>query len=207
MRWTLALLLSLFAGVGALYWGTAGFTALTAEDARRQDVALDPPSLPDAWVLGADGRTVSLREALSADGRVAIVNFFYSRCASLCLSQGVQTERLQQAIDERGLTARVRLLSISFDPRDQGRELAGYAGRMSAHPEIWRFLSFADPGGRDRLLRLFGIVVVPAPLGQFEHNAAFHVVTPDGRLARIVDLDDPGEALRVAEGLAARASR
>jgi len=207
MRWALALLLALAAGAGSLYWVTAGFTALTAEDARRQAVASDPRPLPDARVLRPDGATVSLLEDLRADGRVAIVNFFYSRCESLCLAQGSQTGRLQQAIGERGLASRVRLLSISFDPRDRAHELAGYARRMDARPDVWQFLSFADPGERDRLLGIFGIVVVPAPLGQFEHNAAFHVVTPDGRLARIVDLDDPGEALRVAETLAAGAGR
>ncbi|MER1968818.1 SCO family protein [Castellaniella sp. GW247-6E4] len=207
MRWALALLLALATGVGALYWVTAGFTALTAEDARREAVALEPRPLPDARVLAADGRTLSLLDVLSADGRVAIINFFYSRCVSLCLAQGAQTERLQRAIDEQGLAGRVRLISLSFDSRDRAPELADYARRMHARPEIWQFLSFADPAARDRLLSLFGIVVVPAPLGQFEHNAAFHVVTPGGRLARIVDLDDPGEALQAAEALAAGAAR
>lgn len=207
MRWALALLLALAAGTGALYWVTAGFTVLTAEGARRQAVALEPRPLPDAPVIGADGRATTLLADLSADGRVAIVNFFYSRCMSLCLAQGWQTERLQRAIDERGLAARVRLLSISFDPRDGARELADYARRMHAQARTWQFLSFADPEAGARLLDLFGIVVVPAPLAQFEHNAAFHVVTPDGRLARIVDLDDPGDALQAAVDLAAEAGR
>jgi len=207
MRWALALLLALAAGTGTLYWVTAGFTVLTAEGARRQAVALEPRPLPDAPVIGADGRATTLLADLSADGRVAIVNFFYSRCMSLCLAQGSQTERLQRAIDERDLAARVRLLSISFDPRDGARELADYARRMHAQARTWQFLSFADPEAGARLLGLFGIVVVPAPLGQFEHNAAFHVVTPDGRLARIVDLDDPGDALQAAVDLAAEAGR
>lgn len=203
MRWVLALLLALLAGVGALYWVTAGFSVVTAEAARRQAVAAEPRPLPDARMLAADGRTTSLLENLATDGRVAIVTFFYSRCLSLCLAQGSQAERLQRAIIERGLDERVRLLSISFDPRDGARELDDYAGRMGAAPRIWQFLSMADPAARARVLDLFGIVVVPAPLAQFEHNAAFHVVTPDGRLARILDLEAPGTALQAAEALAA----
>lgn len=207
MRWALALLLALATGVGALYWVTDGFTVLTAEGARRQAIALHAQALPDAQLVQSDGRAVSLLQDLSSDGRVAIINFFYSRCVSLCLAQGAQTERLQRAIDERGLSARVRLLSISFDPRDDAQELSSYARRMNALPGIWRFLSFTDPAQRERLLAIFGIVVVPAPLGQFEHNAAFHVVTADGRLARIVDLEDPGEALQVAQDLATRGTK
>jgi protein SCO1/2 len=47
---------------------------------------------------------------------------------------------------------------------------------------------------------------VPAPLGEFEHNAALHVVTPGGQLVRIVDLSRPDEALATAVSLAASAS-
>ncbi|HUH40287.1 MAG TPA: SCO family protein [Castellaniella sp.] len=204
MRWALALLLALSTGVGALYWVTDSFTVLTAEGARRQAIALHAQALPDVQLLRADGQGVSLLQDLSSDGRVAIVNFFYSRCVSLCLAQGAQTERLQRAIDERGLSGQLRLLSISFDPRDGAPELSSYARRMHALPGIWRFLTLTDPAQRQRLLAIFGIVVVPAPLGQFEHNAAFHVVTANGRLARIIDLDDPGEALQVAQDLATR---
>lgn len=204
MRWILALALALAAGLGALYGLTGGFTVLTAEAARRQDVARHPRAIPAAEVLTGDGRVLDLDRELRRDGRVALVNFFYTRCLALCLAQGSLTERLQQAIEARGLQDRIRLISISFDPRDRAPDLARYAARMGADPAVWQFLSFARPAQRDAVLALFGITVVPAPLGEFEHNAAFHVVTPDGRLARILDLDDPGLALRAAEDEAGR---
>ncbi len=204
MRWILALALALAAGLGSLYGLTGGFTVLTAEAARRQDVARHPRAIPAAEVLAGDGRVLDLGQDLRRDGRVAIVNFFYTRCLSLCLAQGSLTERLQQAIEARGLRDRIRLVSISFDARDRAPDLARYAARMGAEPGVWQFLSFTRPAQRDAALALFGITVVPAPLGEFEHNAAFHVVTPDGRLARIFDLDDPGLALSAAESLAAR---
>lgn len=203
MRWILALALALAAGLGSLYGLTGGFTVLTAEAARRQDVARHPRAIPAAEVLAEDGRVLDLGQDLRRDGRVAIVNFFYTRCLSLCLAQGSLTERLQQAIEARGLRDRIRLISISFDARDRAPDLARYAARMGATPGVWQFLSFTRPAQRDAALDLFGITVVPAPLGEFEHNAAFHVVTPDGRLARIFDLDDPGLALSAAESLSA----
>lgn len=204
MRWIVALALALAAGLGSLYGLTDGFAVLTAEDARRQDVAQHPRAIPATEVLAEDGRVLDLRQDLRRDGRVAIINFFYTRCLSLCLAQGSLTERLQQAIEARGLQDRVRLISISFDARDRGPDLTRYAARMGAEPGVWQFLSFTQAAQRDAALALFGITVVPAPLGEFEHNAAFHIVTPDGRLARILDLDDPGPALVAAEALSGR---
>ncbi|WP_368639625.1 SCO family protein [Castellaniella ginsengisoli] len=201
MRWVFALVLAFAAGLGALYGLTGGFTVLTAEEARRQDVARAPRAIPAAEVLAKDGRILDLGQDLRRDGRVAIVNFFYTRCLSLCLAQGSVTERLQQAIEARGLQDRIRLVSISFDVRDRAADLDRYAVRMGADPGIWQFMTFVRPAQRDAALALFGITVVPAPLGEFEHNAAFHIVTPDGRLARIVDLDEPGLALAAAEAL------
>ncbi|MDN5844184.1 MAG: SCO family protein [Alcaligenaceae bacterium] len=203
MRWVLSLVLALAAGIGALYWQTDGFTVLTAEGARRNEVAQHPRAIPDIQVMAEWGSKESLLQNLHSDGRVAIVYFFYSRCMSLCLAQGSQAERLQRAIDERGLDGRVRLLGISFDPRDGATELTHYARRMGAEDSVWQFVSIHDAAQRERLLSLFGIIVVPAPLGQFEHNAAFHIVTADGRLARIFDLDEPGLALEAAEAMSA----
>ena len=202
MRWVLALVLALTAGLGGLYGLTDGFTVLTAEAARRQDVAMRPRDIPAAQLLAGDGRTVDLRQDLRRDGRVAIVNFFYTRCLSLCLAQGSLTERLQHAITARGLQDRIRLISLSFDPRDRASDLARYAVRMGADAGVWQFLSFVQPAQQEGVLALFGITVVPAPLGEFEHNAAFHVVTPDGRLARVLDLDGPAQALAAAVSVA-----
>src|SRR3546814_840269 len=140
MRWVLSLVLALAVGIGALYWQTDGFTVLTAEDARRNEVAQHPRAIPDIRVVAEWGATESLLQNLRADGRVAIVYFFYSRCMSLCLAQGSQTERLQQAIDERGLDERVRLLAISFDPRDKATDLTHYARRMGAEGAVWQFV-------------------------------------------------------------------
>lgn len=201
MRWVLSLVLALAAGIGVLYSLTDGFTVLTAEGARRQDIAAHPRDIPAVQVLDATGGLESFTRNLRDDGRVAIVNFFYTRCISLCLAQGSLTERLQQAIEAEGLQQKIRLISLSFDPRDRADDLSRYAVRMGADTRIWQFMTLTDAAQRSAMLDLFGILVVPAPLGEFEHNAAFHVVTPDGRLMRIVDLDDPGWALQAAKAL------
>ena len=202
MRGLICVVLSLFIGVGVLYGLTDGFTALTAETARRQTIAATTPVVPDIQLLDQAGRVLSLHSALANDGRVAIVVFFYTRCMSLCLAQGFVTERLQNAINVSGLQSKIRLVSISFDPRDGTDDLRRYAGRMNANAAVWRFWSVPDARQRHALLSLFGITVVPAPLGEFVHNAAFHVVSSDGRLRLIVDEDEPGLALQKAQQLA-----
>ncbi|MER1939312.1 MULTISPECIES: SCO family protein [unclassified Castellaniella] len=205
MRWVISLVVALAAGVGVLFGLTSGFTALTAETARRQDIQVHPREIPSARVLTDSGQQQSLRRLLHDDGRVAIVNFFYARCISLCLAQGSLTERLQNAIEAEGLQDKLRLISLSFDPRDDAQDLARYSVRMGANPKVWQFYTLEDPDQRKAILDLFGIVVVPAPLGEFEHNAAFHVVTPGGQLVRVVDLDDPGWALKAARSALAAA--
>lgn len=201
MRWALALIFALLAGAGSLYGLTDGFSVLTAESARRQDVARQPQVIEDAVMATANSSSLSLLRELQADGRIAIVNFFYTRCVSLCLAQGFVTQRLQAAIEAQGLQFHVRLISISFDPRDRAPDLSRYASGMRSDPVIWRFWSFEQLHQRDALLKQFGITVIPALLGDYEHNAALHVVTPNGRLAGIFDLEEPGLALGLAKKL------
>ena len=203
MRWLLSMLLALITGLASLFAVTDGFTVLTAESARRQAIARQARSVPETTVFDAQGRTFSMRGNLATDGRVAIVSFFYSRCISLCLAQGFLTERLQNAIEVSGLSGQIRLISLSFDDRDQADALTHYSERMQADSSVWQVWSFSNPTQRDDILRLFGITVVPASLGQFEHNAAYHLVTPNGHLVGIVNDDQPGLALSEARRLAA----
>jgi protein SCO1/2 len=65
-------------------------------------------------------------------------------------------------------------------------------------PAIWRVVSLSSPLDRRELLDAFGIMVIPAPLGEFEHNAALHLVTGPGMLVRIIDYDDATLALETA---------
>lgn len=199
MKLFVALLLVCILGVGALYAQTDGFTVVTTEAARRDSVARHPRALPDAALTFASGRRDGLLDALRTDGRITIVNFIYTRCVSLCLVMGSEFQQMQAAIVQHGLEHRVRLLSISFDPADTPDELAVYARSQHADPQVWQFARVADSPGRRALLAAFGIVVVPAPLGQYVHNAAYHIVAPDGRLTRIVDYNEPQSVLPLAQ--------
>jgi protein SCO1/2 len=187
-------------GIAALSQATLGFRVVSSESARRLSILEQPRSLPAASVRLPEAS--SFEADLRADGRVAIVAFIYTSCNAICSVIGNQFQQLQQDILARGLERQVRLISVSFDPRDDAATLGAYARRQGALPAVWRFASVDDPAQRARLLDAFGIVVVPAPLGQFQHNAAFHLVGADNRLMRIDDFEAPRRALAHAIGLA-----
>lgn len=187
-------------GLLALYQATMGFEVVSTEDGRRLAISRTPLVLPET-ALHAPQPTV-LSQMLRGDGRVTILTFFYSRCNALCSVLGDEFQRLQGAIRSRGLQQQVRLLSISFDPRDDAAALAAYAQRQHADPALWQIASVDNAAARKALLDAAGIVVLPAPLGEFQHNAALHLLDRDGRMVRIDDYENPALALEHAIRLA-----
>ena len=194
-----ASLLALLAGLLVLLLSTDGGQAFTTETSRRSAVAQAPQTLPDFQLLSASGQPTTLRQLVSADEKIWIVDFVYTRCQTICLTLGSVYQQLQRQILDGGLQDRVGLLSISFDPgADDAAALRAYAERMRLDPAAWRIVSLAAPKDRRRLLDAFGIMVLPAPLGEFEHNAALHLVDSRGRLLRIMDYEAPQRALELA---------
>ena len=183
-------------GCLAIYDATLGLEVVSTENGRRLEIARTPRELPQA---NMDLPTnPSLSEWLKADGRVTIVAFIYTKCTSIFSVIGSEFQQMQAAINERGLRNNVRLLSISFDPSDSQLQLAAYASRQKADPAVWQLVGLSSPEETKLVLETFGIVVVPTPLGEFNHNAAFHIVDSKARLAKIVDFEDPARALEEA---------
>ncbi|WP_136417660.1 SCO family protein [Herbaspirillum sp. ST 5-3] len=200
----LALLLVAALAAVAVHTVTDGFRVFTTEDGRRLAIEEHPRHLPATTIQYEDGSALPLAQALHEDGRATIAVFFYTRCNTICSVVGTELQQLQDRIKADGLESQIRLLSISFDPDDGQPALAGYAKRMHADAGDWRFARITDTQQRSKLLDAFGITVVPAPLGEFQHNAAFHILTPDGRLAHIIDYDQPEVALAHALAAARR---
>jgi protein SCO1/2 len=198
-RRTAAATLALCLIVGALIArGTDGFRALTSEQARWNAIARAPRFVPEVTLEDQDGQRFTLAEYR---GQPLAVNFLYTRCRALCMVSSAGFERLDREERRRAAddTGRLALVSISFDSSDTPERLRDYASRHSADGRTWRFARIADSGARVALLETFGIVVIPMPGGDFQHNAAVHLLDADGRLARVLDLDatalDVGRAL------------
>jgi len=179
---------------------THGFTILTTESERRQAVVAAPIAVPDLWGIDQTGKRRPLLD--NADGRTVIVDFIFTRCTSVCSALGTSYQQLQADIREQHLEHEVRLVTVSFDPeRDTPAVIADYGRRFGANPETWTILMPIDPEALRRSLEAFGVIRVPAPNGQFIHNAAFNVIDRRGRLTRIVDIGRPRQALAAAQQL------
>lgn len=89
----------------------------------------------------------------SADlrGHVWVVNFIFTRCAATCPRQTEKLSELQQLASRYPDWDRVRLLSITVDPRhDTPERLHKYAERHLADHAHWKFLT----GDRRELWRI-----------------------------------------------------
>jgi protein SCO1/2 len=198
-------------GYASASWLTHDFQVWTAEGARRLEVALTPVAAPAVLVEGPGTASQPLPQLLGDGQSVVIVDFFYSRCQTVCLALGSVFQQMQSALqgaDAGDAASRVRLLSISFDPEhDTPQELQRYATRMKADPRWWRFVRPADRQHVVHLLTSYQVVVVPDGRGDFEHNAALLVVDQRGRLVRIFDAAEQQLALDYARDLAVRGAQ
>jgi protein SCO1/2 len=183
-RTAAATLLIVAAGSASLWRGTDGFRALTSEQARRNAVARNPRAIPVVALEDQDGRAFTLA---AYHGRPVAVDFVYTQCTSVCTLLSAGFKRLDRAQSTRGVGDRLQLVSVSFDPRDTPDRLREYASHYRADGEGWRFARVRGAADLRSLLAAFGVVVIPNGRGDFQHNAAVHVLDADGRLARVFD--------------------
>lgn len=178
---------------------TDGLSSFTSESWRRAQVARNPLPLPEAQLQDHEGRQFALADLC---GRVLIVNFIYTRCASICRALG--SESAQLAARLRALIEHddVAVISISFDPqRDGPEQMSEYKRSMERGVTAWRIARPRRVEDKARLLETFGVVVIPDSYGGFDHNAALHVVDRSCRLVRILDVDDIDAAASLAQSL------
>ncbi|MDZ4253010.1 MAG: SCO family protein [Sulfuritalea sp.] len=176
-------------GSGVFWSATDGFTAFTAETARRADVLRSPRSLPATALEDQDGRRFSLQDYR---GRLLAVEFIYTRCTTICRSLGMAFRQVRERLPAQALGRDVVLLSISFDAaRDDPASLKAYCQAFGADGAHWRIARIHRPADVAPLLAAFGVVVIADGRGGFEHNAAIHLLGRDGKLAQISDIDQP----------------
>jgi protein SCO1/2 len=195
LRTLLASLVLLLAGGAALSVATDGFQAFTTEAARRAAVQRQPvevPQVPLQLQSGAGAEFAALR------GRWLLVDFIYTRCASVCLALGAEFAQMQRQLAEPIAAGRLQLVSISFDPEhDTPPELAAWLKRSGDNGKGWLAARPLGPAALARLEHAFGITVIPDGMGGYTHNAALHLVDPGGRLVEILDSGAPASTARL----------
>lgn len=173
-----------------------GGGAWTAESARRLGIAERPRDLSDAALRDVGDRSMGLA---SLERPIAIVDFIYTRCPTVCVDLGSTFRDLQGELVARGWEDRVELLSLTFDHAHDGpAELAGYLERFGAAPSLWNAARFEREDDLNTVLRDLGVIVIPDPDVGFVHNTAIYLVDR-GRVVGIYDFDDRRGLLQAIE--------
>ena len=143
-------------------------------------------AVPETKLTDQDDQPVAVTDF---KGSVVVVTFIYTRCplAEFCPlidRRFVEVQKLVAA--DPALAGKVRLLSISFDPKfDRAATLRAHAKRLGADPKVWRFAT-AEESIVDRFAAGFGVNVIREKDGTITHNLRTTIVDPTGHVTSIV---------------------
>lgn len=155
-------------------------------------------SVPDTKLTDQDGREIALTDF---KGSAMAVTFIYTRCPlpQYCPLMDRRFAEVQKmAAADPALAGKIRLLSVSFDPKfDRSETLAAHAKKLGADPKVWRFAT-ATEEIVDRFAAGFGVNVIREKDGTITHNLRTAVIDPSGRVQYIL-----GDNAWTAEGLVA----
>ena len=143
--------------------------------------------VPDTKLTDQDGKAVALTDFA---GSVSAVTFIYTRCplpqfCPLMDRRFAEVQRLAAA--DPALSGKVKLLSVSFDPKnDRADTLLSHAKKLNADPAVWRFAT-ANEEIVDRFAAEFGVNVIREKDGTITHNLRTAVIDRTGHVTSIVD--------------------
>lgn len=185
------------AGLLVLSNATDGFRALTSEGARRLAVVSAPRPVPGTPLIDMNGQLIALR---GEPGELILAEFIYTMCPTVCTALGESFALLQRQLASRGLSRRVRLVSVSFDlAHDDLPALREYAARYGADGRTWTIARPRDEAELRALLDAFGVIVIPDGVGGYVHNAGISLLDNKGQLRAIYDLGEEHSILAAVE--------
>lgn len=193
--------------VGLSRW-THGFEVWTFEGRRQLQWQAGELRAQPVALRSSDGSAPRLWADAETAPAAYLVDFVYTRCASVCRALGSEYQQMQRELaKQRGSGSTlpdVHLVSISFDvAHDDPAQLARYAVEMHADPRHWTLAVPATPDDALALLRSLGVVVTPDGAGGFVHNGSIHLLDERGRLRGLYAFDEWPQALAAANRLAA----
>lgn len=185
------LFLSIFlaiAGLTALWVGTDGGRAFTAETARRLEVREHPKAVPNWHLEDQNAKTLALGDW---HGQYVVVDFIYTSCTSACLTLSSGMGNLQREFEKALDKDKLRLLSISFDPeKDTPERLRHHFSHFSGEGKYWVAARPTHSVEKKAILDFFKVTVIPDKMGGYTHTAGYHVINPEGRLVAIFGVEE-----------------
>lgn len=146
--------------------------------------------LPLETVLVDDhGKTVTLRDVLPRD-RPAVLQLGYMRCPQLCSLVMNALVRGMQGVDW-SVGEEYDVVSVSINPEEKpdlaAAKKAGYVAEYGrgADGRGWHFMTGAAESVK-AVADAVGFTYRKQENGEFSHAAAVFLITPDGRLSRVL---------------------
>ena len=143
--------------------------------------------VPHTMLVDQDDKPITLDDF---HGSAIAITFIYTRCplpqyCPLMDRRFAEVQALAGA--EPSLAGRVKLLSVSFDPKfDRASVLRSHAKALDADPSVWRFAT-ADEAIVDRFAARFGVNVIREPNGTITHNLRTAVISRSGTIIALLD--------------------
>jgi len=122
-------------------------------------------------------------------GKVLVVDFFFTRCTTICPRMSAQMQQLQLKLDEPKFSD-VLFLSHTVDPEhDTPAVLKEYARKLHADPKRWKFLTGKAPDiyRQGNLGYLLSAGTDPASAEQFVHSPQFVLVDKQHHIRGMYD--------------------
>lgn len=131
---------------------------------------------PGISLTNQHGKRVSLK---SLRGKVVAMTFFYTHCVDVCpiLTNSLDSAARQLSPEER---KQVVLVGVTVDPkRDTPARLKAYIKEHGLEAAQWQMLS-GSIARATQAATDYGIVVRPAPGGDFVHNSVYILIDRQG---------------------------
>ncbi len=123
-------------------------------------------------------------------GRLRIVDFFFTRCPSICPIMSSQMARLQFALRQRDMEHDVLLLSHSVDPTyDTPSKLTAYGQRLGVDTTQWQLLTGSQEAIYDLARNGYFMTALESDTaaGGFFHSDVFALVDRQGQIRGYYD--------------------
>ena len=179
-------------GTVILFFSTDHFQAFTAEQARRIDVLTNTPSVPTVTFEDSKSETFTFSDF---HGKYILATYIYTSCGDVCPVVEMNFQSIYSQLPANILDEQLQLLSISFDTvRDTPPHLEHHRELFQADGIHWRMARVPDQQELDLLLDQSGVIVIPVG-NEFEHNAAYYLINPEGQLIKIFDYNSPNQVV------------
>jgi protein SCO1 len=160
--------------------------------------------LPAAQLVDQNGRLVNLDRTYA--GKTLLLSFIFTRCPdkTLCPAISGKYAYMQSHLDPKHFA----LAEITLDPQyDSPAVLRQYGNAYGASANVWTLLT-GTGSTIQRVLNEFRISSLRESTSNFIHDDKLYIVTPQGKVAYIVDTAgwDPQAAIEQARAVAGLAS-